>query len=381
MGKRIKVIELINGIQDGGAETLVRDYAMHIDRTKFDMHILTQMDPSCDSANVRVLRKSGISIHTPFIIRTSFAMKVCRWVQNRVIRPKFREQYNAWYLQNYILRVQPDVIHTHMTMLPYLLPIADKIKGIKLFYTCHSLPNRYFNDIECQDNLRAARYLISHNGLRFIALHEEMRKELNQMFGVNNTIVIRNCVDINHFSSVDKTKEQIRADLGIPQDAFVLGHVGRFIWLKNQPFIVDVLKALLPQKPNAFLLLVGDGDTEETLNRIERNGVTDRVLILSHRTDINYILKAMDVFVFPSALEGMPISCIEAQAAGLCCVISSNVTRDVCLSEHTMFADVAYGPARWAEIILNEEKGIYSGNISDFDIPQVMKSVEKLYFE
>ena len=91
--------------------------------------------------------------------------------------------------------------------------------------------------------------------VQLIALHEDMRDSLNKAFGIDNTIVLNNGTDISRFQNA-KPREEVRAKLGIPQDAFVVGHVGRFHPVKNHDFLVKVFKAVKKLKPNAFLLMI-----------------------------------------------------------------------------------------------------------------------------
>jgi glycosyltransferase involved in cell wall biosynthesis len=114
-----------------------------------------------------------------------------------------------------------------MVLLKYVNQISNKIKNIRLLYTCHSLPDKCFSGRNKKE-AKAARHLIKENGLRLIALHDKMRTELNEMFDVDNTVVIRNGIDFKRFQNLKVSKEEIRKSLGITENAYVVGHVGRF---------------------------------------------------------------------------------------------------------------------------------------------------------
>ena len=122
-------------------------------------------------------------------------------------------------------------------------------------------------------------------------------------------------------------KKQIRKELGIPEDAFVIGHVGRFAEEKNHTFIIDVMDELLRLESKSILLLIGDGALQEGIRqKVRYLGLESRVIFAGVRSDIPRLLKgAMDCFLFPSLHEGMGLAGIEAQAAGIPCVLSDHI--------------------------------------------------------
>ena len=106
--------------------------------------------------------------------------------------------------------------------------------------------------------------------------------------------------------------------------------MGSIYWIKNQTFLVSLLAELLKTEPNSRLMLVGDErDDGETRALAEKLGVSDKVIFTGSRDDIPDLLNAMDVFVFPSRFEALPIAPIEAQAASLPCVTSLGVPEEI----------------------------------------------------
>lgn len=132
--------------------------------------------------------------------------------------------------------------------------------------------------------------------------------------------VIYNGVNIKDYI-FDESKENIRYDLGIPQDAFVIGHSGRLDKAKNHDTILKVFQEVNKEKPNAFLLLCGK-DTEQLKPELMDMGLNANTLILGYREDVPRILKSMDCFLFPSITEGQPNALIEAMVAGIPIVAS-----------------------------------------------------------
>lgn len=132
--------------------------------------------------------------------------------------------------------------------------------------------------------------------------------------------VIYNGVKIEDYT-LNESKEEIRADLGLPKDAFVIGHVGRLDKAKNHETILKVFQELQKEDLNSFLVLCGR-DTEKLKPRLVELGINDKTSILGYRKDIPRVLKSFDCFFFPSLTEGQPNALIEAMVSGIPIVAS-----------------------------------------------------------
>jgi glycosyltransferase involved in cell wall biosynthesis len=125
-------------------------------------------------------------------------------------------------------------------------------------------------------------------------------------------------------------REGVRAELALPTTASVMIHVGRFDASKNQSFLIDVLAATRHRHQNSFLVMIGSGPMEPCVAaRAEALGMRDYVRFCGPRADVHRLLRAADAFVFPSLHEGLPLTCLEAQAAGLPIVLTDAITREV----------------------------------------------------
>ena len=368
------VVELIGTISDGGAESLVRDYAIHVRNEEFDVKIITMYPPSETSANYRILKQRGIDVVSVF---TSGKTSILYRILN-----KLTFNYYIYYkLYRIIKSIAPTAIHIHLDILRFIKPFATKLHGIKLLYTCHNCPCRLFNSTNKKGELMAAQYLLHNNGLQMIALHNGMRKELNDMFSIDNTIVVRNGIDVERFSNTTEDKEAIRNSIGIPVGSFVVGHIGRFTGAKNHLFLIEIFKELLMKRENAFLLMVGSGPLKKEIEqKIIESHLQNRCLILEHRTDIPQLLKAMDIFVFPSIFEGLPVTLVEAQAAHKRCIVSDLITAECFLSTNTIPLSIDNSAQYWAEAILDtNRKGAYEGDIYQFDMENVSEHLRSIY--
>ena len=368
--EKCKVLELIGGsLTDGGAETLVKDYVLNIDKERFETAVFVDWKIS-EMANTKKLTDSGQLIFTAYPNYSLF------W---RGINKFFRKTFMIRGIKKAIRLFNPDAIHIHLAALQYLLFVKEDLKGIKLFYTCHSTVKAKLIDNPEEDT--AANRLSHEFGMRFIALHDSMADELNERYGVKNSIVINNGIDIERFHNVKETKVDIRKTLGIPEQTFVVGHVGRFVDVKNHDFILKVFEKVHEEKPDSLLLLIGDGEQlEQFKDRVKAAGLEKSVLILSNRSDIPQLLKAMDVFVFPSIFEGLGIALIEAQAAKLRCIVSKNVPKEAFVSELVIPLSLSDSLDSWCDAILDSKRrGPYEDRLEEFNIKSAVRKLEKVY--
>ncbi|MBR0090760.1 MAG: glycosyltransferase [Lachnospiraceae bacterium] len=164
--------------------------------------------------------------------------------------------------------------------------------------------------------------------------------------------VIPNAIRPERFSYDAKARERIREAHGIPGDAFVIGHVGSFRFAKNHEFLLQVFAAWKRRSPQSKLLLAGDGERLPEIRAMaETEGIAGDVIFAGNRSDIAAYYSAMDLLVFPSRYEGMPGTVIEAQAAGLPCLISDTITKEVVLTEQVRRMSLQEAPGKWAEAV------------------------------
>lgn len=368
----ITVLQFVSSLSDGGAETLVKDYGILFKRhPELQVRcVLVTLHNFKDSANYKRLQNSGVEVVSIYNRHNKFVSL-------------HRQLFGSWYVPRRLLQIiedyHPVAIHVHLGLLRYLLPINNRLWNIKLLYTCHNEPAVMFG--HGNGEKEAAEFLLKNNNLQMIALHEEMRVQLNSMFGIDSTIVINNGVDFTSFHQIKESRDQIRNGLNIPKDAYVVGHIGRFSKQKNHLFLVEIFAKLYEKKKNSFLLLIGTGPTKEkVIQKASELGVQERILILSNRTDIPQLLKSMDVFLFPSLFEGLSVTLVEAQVAGLRCVISDTIKPHNVLVESTIQVSLKSSLEVWCDAILDvNRKSVSHNNISDFDMNNVVKYLAKLY--
>lgn len=145
----------------------------------------------------------------------------------------------------------------------------------------------------------------------------------------NRYRVINNAIDCERYAFDKEKRDCIRKQLGIREDVFVVGHVGRFDYQKNHPYLLDLFSKFRKKHSNSLLLSIGTGSDFEVIRAQARKlGIDENVMFLGQRSDVDSLFQGMDIFVLPSQFEGLPVVLVEALSSGLPCVISDKVTKE-----------------------------------------------------
>lgn len=370
--RKKKVMQFITSLDDGGAETLVKDYCIILEKDMVDVCLVVIHNIKY-SANYQRISKAGIRVIPIYNSYNLFT---------RCFNKLFGDIYVSYKLRKIVSQEKPDCIHAHLEVLRYIDNISDCLAGVNLVYTCHSKPCRFFN-LEHPKDMNAAKRLLASCRFTLIALHNQMKEELMQLFSTDKVILVNNGVNSENFICDGFNVEEYRMHLGIPSNSYVVGHIGRFQESKNHAFLIDVFEELLKRKPNAFLLLIGNRPLETNIRKlIENRHLVNSVLILSHRSDIPQLLKSMDVFVFPSYYEGLSVTLIEAQVSGLRCIISDKINSNSVLLPTTIPLNISLPAKTWCDTIL--DKTIVNQNYNDitmYDLNVSVHELESVYFK
>ena len=196
--------------------------------------------------------------------------------------------------------------------------------------------------------------------------------------------LILNGIDVRSFAFDRDSRAAIRGQLNA-EDRFILGHVGHLLEVKNQAFLLDLMPLVLERKPNAMLLLLGEGEDRPMLEqKIRDMGLEEHVIMTGNVTNVADYLSAMDVFVFPSLFEGLPLSILEVQANGLPCVISEGVPEDVFLTDLIHPLSLSDPKEKWVDMIMKCERGesdAYNQHLrnSDYAVETAMDKIYRIY--
>ena len=205
------------------------------------------------------------------------------------------------------------------------------------------------------------------------------------MFGNRGYELIPNGIDTEQFKFDKKVRDEYRSKFGL-EGKNVIGTIGRFQKVKNHLFLISVFNTYLEKDSEAVLCLVGSGEMEDACKaKTVEYGIENKVLFLGTRSDIPQILQMFDVFVMTSIYEGFPVTMIEAQAAGLPCVVSDSISEETNLTGAVEYVSLNGSISKWCEAIdakigtrvidapeILKEKG--------YDISAIVNKVEKLIY-
>ena len=334
----IRVLHVLGTTNLGGAESRIMELYRCIDRNlvQFDFLIHTREDghyseeirslgghiyslPRFKFFNMAEYRKA---IHTFFKEHTEFSVVQGHMTSTAAI-------YLPIAKQEYSRRSMPLITAAHARS----AGVDKGLKGIATRILRFPLKNR-------------ADYLFTCSKEAGIAVYGTRAVREGRVW------TIPNAIDAQRFSFQQKVRDEIRSELGI-QNKFVIGHVGRFGFMKNHTYLVDIFAKICETRKDAVLIMIGQGELEETIReKVKSLGLEDRAYFLGNRYDVEKYYQAFDYFVFPSTFEGLPGSVAEAQAAGLHCLVSDKVTREVALTDLVAYRSIEENPGLWAEEIL-----------------------------
>lgn len=301
----INVLQVVPTLGYGGVAKVVRNYYEAIDHSKYHFDFVTHggVEDYHDS-----LIKEGSKIFYFETIGKIGEKKYCHQI------------YKSIKMDDY------DIIHIH----------TGDITGIyaKLYRKCGA------NRIICHAHTTRA---VSKSHKIFEGLFRKMALRYSDMtmacgfeagdycFGKGNYILLPNSIDFESFNNVgDRTVKQVKQELCIPDDGFVVGHIGHFSPQKNHFFLIETAIEFVKQHPNTYFVLCGDGPRfGEVKRRIEEAKVQKNIILTGIRNDINVLTKVFNMFVLPSVHEGLPVVGIEAQTAGLPCLLSDQIDHRV----------------------------------------------------
>lgn len=197
-------------------------------------------------------------------------------------------------------------------------------------------------------------HILKRNYARSISTHHLACsiKASQWFFGNAKTDIIKNGIDTQLYAYNATTRQEIRNRLCIAKQDVVIGHVGNFRPEKNHSFILDIYSKYHEINPESKLMLVGIGSLmDETRIKAKALGIMDSVIFLGERKDVAELMQTMDLFLMPSTFEGLPFVLVEAQCAGLPCIISDVISKDVCITDNVFYRSLQENPGTWAKKI------------------------------
>ncbi len=309
----VRILHVVGGMNRGGVETWLMHVLRHIDRERFRMDFLVHTTRPC--AYDEEIQKLGSKIIP--CLETSRPWRYARNFHRAL------SEHGPY-----------DVVHSHVHHFSGFVVYLAHRAGVPVRIT-HSHNDTSLNDGRAttfrSGYLRLMEHLIRKHATTGIACSRKAAESLYGTAWQNDSRwkVVYCGIDLEPFRQpVDRA--EVRRELNIPEDAFVLGHVGRFHEQKNHTFLIDIAAEVARREPNMRLLLVGDGPLRPQIEaKVASLGLTDRVIFAGLRPDVPRLMKgAMDVFVFPSLYEGLGLVLIEAQLSGLPSIFSDVIPEE-----------------------------------------------------
>lgn len=197
--------------------------------------------------------------------------------------------------------------------------------------------------------------------------------------------IMPNAIDTEKFSFSEEHRKEIRGELKIPDDAVVLGNIGRLCPQKNQEFLLKIFREFLKICPSSYLLLVGTGPDRDLLEKAAKDlRINERVIFCGQRSDAYKMYSAFDCFVLPSFYEGLPVVSVEAECCGLSCLFSDKVTEEAAITENVKYMSLSESPAEWAKAALSlselrDLRSLEAVREKGYDIYEAAKKMEEYY--
>lgn len=373
MEKPVRVLHVLGGLSLGGAESRIMDLYRCMDKSKVQFDFLVHQDgtervPEFFDKEIKEL--GGEIYRLPkFKVYNYMAYK-------KAVKRFFREHHNY------------AVVQGHMTSTASIyLPVAAK-SGIPL-RAAHARSAGVDKGIKGILTRLLRIPLLKRADYCFACSGEAGRSVFGKKWrGSEKAFIIPNAVDVQKYVYQEDVRKQVREELGIA-DEYAVGHVGRFHYAKNHEFLLEIFavlhERLKEEGVRAALLLLGEGPgMKAAMQQASDLGIRQDVFFMGNQKEVWKYYQAMDYFVFPSRFEGLPGTVIEAQAAGLKCLISDQVTHEAGISGLVHYEDIRLPAREWAEYIMDhmsyQRKDMCQTiKAAGFDVREQAKRMEKFY--
>ena len=318
----IRVAQMMTDMNYGGVEMVVMNYYRHIDRSKVQFDFFA-LEGSTLPQREEIEQLGGRVYVVPKYTHL----------------PQYEKEIIRLFRQNGY-----KIVHSHMNTLSVFSLWGAKRAGV-----LNRIAHNHSTAGKGEGAKNAMKYLLRPFSTvyptRLCACSETAGQWL---YGGKPFRVFNNAIETERFAYDPAKREAIRKELGL-ENRLVLGHVGRFCYAKNHEFLLKVMAEVCKLRPDAVLLLIGEGELEtETRQQVQELGLQENVRFLGRQSDPAKFYQAMDAFVLPSRYEGLGIVLIEAQAASLPVICSTEVPQEAKILPSMQYLSLQEPPAVWA---------------------------------
>lgn len=365
--KKTRVLQVIGNLSVGGAENVAMNLYRYINREKFEFHYLVYgKEVGYYESEVEDLGGKVIHMEEPSKNYMNFTKK----------------------LKNIMKKYGPfDIVHSHTLFNSGLVLETARRLGIKKRIAhSHSIKNKIYTNSVLQMYEKIMRHKIRKNATDYLACSQEAGDFLfGELEFRKNGSLMKNGIDTFKYRFSEDIRNKVRNEFNLT-NKFVIGHVGHLSSVKNQLFLIEIIKDLVISRDDLVLMLVGEGNDREKITSLIKDYKLDSYIIMTgNRDDVHEMLCAMDVFVFPSLYEGLGLAVIEAQSTGLPCIVSDMVPKEAFLTNIIEEVSLAESSNYWKGIIAgiykNESREDYYREIEkkEYDIRNINPFLESLY--
>ena len=310
----VRVLQVVGAMNRGGTETWLVDLLSRSDHARFQHDVLTHQDGTA-SLDDAVKATGARLIQSPRADRP--------WSYSAKLRHVI-EDHGPY-----------DVVHAHLHHFSGLVLRSAAHAGVPVRIAhSHSDTRRIDGRANPgrQMYLRLADHWIQRYATRCLAVSRPAAASLfGEAWESDPRVSVVYCgVALEKFSRLNLNRAAFHRSFGIPADAHVFAHVGRFAEPKNHAFLIEIFSRIAQLEPNAWFALAGDGSLRPQIEVwAERAGIEHRILFLGMRNDVPQLLAGLiDVLLLPSLWEGLPITLIESQAAGVPALYADTITTE-----------------------------------------------------
>ncbi|HCT90570.1 MAG TPA: glycosyltransferase family 1 protein [Lachnospiraceae bacterium] len=357
----IRIAQIMGKLWGGGVESVVFNYYRAIDKSKI------QFDFYYDSDSTVAPPPDLIAMGANFYEIPPYQKLVpyCSTLK-KILREK-----------KYI------VVHSHintLSVIPLFIAWTEKVP-VRIAHN-HSVPGgKEFSRNALKNFLRKFSKLFPTD---YFACSEKAGRWLfgNRSFDNGKVVVIKNGIDFQRFMPGEEIVEEKRNSLGL-KNKFVVGHIGRFTYAKNHKFLFEIFAEILKQKENAMLMLVGDGELHAELKKqAETLGILEHMVFTGQVSDPENYYRLANVMIFPSFFEGLPLTTIESQVAGVPVAVSEAIPKEAVISNGCKHISLRAGAKTWAleSILLSEKRVNLTVKSEAYDIRKCSGELTEWYY-
>ncbi|MGB5824672.1 MAG: glycosyltransferase family 1 protein [Proteocatella sp.] len=337
MSKPIRILHVLGRLDMGGAEILIMNWYRNIDRSKIQFDFIIHTEEKCFfEEEIRLL--GGKIFRVPRYIGINHFEYKKSWED-------FFEKNNSY-----------KIVHGHMRSTASIyLKIAKRYRVATIIHSHSTSSGSGISSIAKNILQFPVRYVADY----LFACSKNAGEWLygKRMCKKEKFHIIKNAINIEKFMFNNEIRLNKRTELKL-EDKFVVGHIGRFDYPKNHVFLIEIFNEIYKLNNKSVLLVVGDGELRSKIeDKLNKLGLSDNAIFTGNQLDVSDLLQAMDVFVFPSLYEGLGIVTIEAQAAGLPCIVSAAVPKEETkITDLIKYISLKCDASNWAKEVTNFNK-------------------------